>query len=110
MLTRWPSFTRFLDDGRNCLSNNAAERAVRCVAVGRRNWTFAGSNEGGRRAAAIYSLIETCRLNDVDPRAWLAEVLAKLPDHPAHRVAELTPWAWKGRRDAAARAATAVAA
>ena len=110
MLTRWPSFTRFLDDGRICLSNNAAERAVRCVAVGRRKWTFAGSNEGGRRAAAIYSLIETCRLNDVDPRAWLAEVLAKLPDHPAHRVAELTPWAWKARRDAAARAATGVAA
>ena len=110
MLTRWPSFTRFLDDGRICLSNNAAERAVRCVAVGRRNWTFAGSNEGGRRAAAIYSLIETCRLNDVDPRAWLAEILAKLPDHPAHRVAELTPWAWKARSDVAAREATAVAA
>ncbi len=60
MLTRWPSFTRFLDDGRICLSNNAAERALRCVAVGRRNWTFAGSDEGGRRAAAVYSLIETC--------------------------------------------------
>ena len=60
MLTRWPSFTRFLDDGRICLSNNAAERALRCVAVGRRNWTFAGSDAGGQRAAAVYSLIATC--------------------------------------------------
>ena len=109
LLTRWPSFTRFLDNGRICLSNNAAERALRCVAVGRRNWTFAGSDEGGRRAAAVYSLTETCKLNDVDPRAWLADVLAKLPDHPAHRVAEMMPWAWKARQ-AAARVTTAVAA
>jgi len=110
MLTRWPSFTRFLDDGRICLSNNAAERALRCVAVGRRNWTFAGSDAGGRRAAAVYSLIATCKLNDVDPRAWLADVLAKLPDHPAHRVSELMPWAWKARQEATAPIATAVAA
>ena len=100
MLSRWASFTRFLDDGRVCLSNNAAERVLRCVAVGRRNWTFAGSDEGGRRAAAIYSLVQTCRLNDVDPQTWLTEVLARLPDHPAKRVSELTPWAWKARRDA----------
>jgi len=98
MSTRWAAFTRFLDDGRICLSNNAAERALRRVAVGRRNWTFAGSDEGGRRAAAVYSLIETCQLNDVDPYAWLADVLARLPDHPALRVAELLPWAWKARR------------
>ncbi len=98
MLTRWPAFTRFLDDGRICLSNNAAERVLRRVAVERRNWTFAGSDEGGRRAAAVYSLIETCQLNAVDPYAWLADVLARLPDHPAHRVAELLPWAWKARR------------
>jgi transposase len=110
MLTRWPSFTRFLEDGRVCLSNNAAERALRCVALGRRNWTFAGSDAGGRRAAAIYSLIATCKLNDVDPSAWLADVLAKLPDHPAHRVSELLPWAWKARQEAAARAAIALAA
>ena len=110
MLTRWTSFTRFLDDGRICLSNNAAERALRCVAVGRRNWTFAGSDEGGKRAAAVYSLIETCKLNDVDPRAWLADVLARLPDHPAHRVGELLPWAWKASREAEARATTAIAA
>jgi transposase len=110
MLSRWASFTRFLDDGRVCLSNNAAERALRCVAVGRRNWTFAGSDEGGRRAAAIYSLVQTCRLNDVDPRAWLADVLARLPDHPAKCVSELTPWAWKARRDTEAALATVVAA
>jgi transposase len=110
MLTRWPSFTRFIDDGRICLSNNAAERALRCVAVGRRNWSFAGSDAGGKRAAAVYSLIETCKLNDVDPRAWLADVLARLPDHPAHRVGELLPWVWKARREAAASATTAIAA
>jgi transposase len=95
MLKRWPSFTRFLDDGRICLSNNAAERALRGVAVGRRNWTFAGSDAGGRRAAAMYTLIETCKLNDVDPRAWLADVLARLPGHPASRIHELLPWNWK---------------
>ncbi len=95
MLKRWPSFTRFLDDGRICLSNNAAERALRGIAVGRRNWTFAGSDSGGRRAAAIYTLIETCRLNDVDPRAWLADVLERLPGHPVSRLTELLPWNWK---------------
>lgn len=110
MLTRWPSFTRFLNDGRICLSNNAAERALRCVAVGRRNWTFAGSDSGGRRAAAVYSLIATCKLNDVDPRAWLADVLARLPDHPALRVGDLMPWAWKARQEASALITTAVAA
>jgi len=97
-LTRWRAFTRFLDDGRVCLSNNAAERAVRGIAVGRRNWTFAGSDEGGRRAAAVYTLIETCKLNDVDPQAWLADILARLPDHPAKRIDELLPWAWKKAR------------
>jgi hypothetical protein len=67
MLKRWPAFTRFLDDGRICLTNNAAERALRCVAVGRRNWTFCGSDRGGERAAAIYTLIATAKLNDIDP-------------------------------------------
>lgn len=110
MLVRWGSFTRFLDDGRICLSNNAAERALRGVALGRRNWTFAGSDEGGRRAAAVYSLITTCKLNDVDPRAWLANVLATLPDHPMTRIDELMPWAWKARIEVAVEAPTAVAA
>lgn len=95
MLKRWPAFTRFLDDGRLCLSNNAAERAVRGIALGRKNWTFAGSDAGARRAAAMYTLIETAKLNDVDPRAWLADVLAKLPGHPARAIDDLLPWNWK---------------
>ena len=94
-LKRWAAFTRFLDDGRICLSNNAAERAVRGIAVGRKNWTFCGSDSGGQRAAAIYTLIETCKLNDVDARAWLADVLARIADHPAKRITELLPWNWK---------------
>jgi transposase len=97
-LNNWAGLIRFLDDGRLCLSNNAAERALRGVAVGRHNWIFAGSDEGGRRAAAIYTLIETAKLNDIDPRAWLADVLARLPDHPARRIAELLPWQWKADR------------
>ena len=82
LLNCWAAFTGFLDDGRVCLSNNAAERALRGVAVGRKNWTFADSDAGGHRAAAIYSLIETCKMNDVDPQARLADILARLPDHP----------------------------
>jgi transposase len=102
----WAAFTRFLDDGRVCLTNNAAERAVRGVAVGRKNWTFAGSDAGGHRAAAVYTLIETCKMNDVDPQAWLADVLARLPDHPANKVNELLPWNWKANQ----RSKAAVAA
>jgi transposase len=93
-LKRWDAFTRFLDDGRLCMSNNAAERELRAVAIGRKNWTFAGSDEGGRRAAAIYTLIATAKLNGIDPQAWLADVLARLPDHPAKRIRELLPWNW----------------
>jgi transposase len=102
-LKRWSALTRFLDDGRLCMSNNAAERELRAVAVGRRNWTFAGSDEGGRRAAAIYTLIATAKLNDLDPQAWLADVLARLPDHRAKRIHELLPWNW--RRHSIAQAA-----
>ncbi len=101
-LKRWTALTRFLDDGRLCMSNNAAERELRCVAVGRRNWTFAGSDEGGRRAAALYTLIQTAKLNDIDPHAWLADLLARLPDHPAKRIHELLPWNWKTAAHAAA--------
>jgi transposase len=93
-LNRWDGLARFLDDGRLCMTNNAAERALRGIAVGRHNWTFAGSDNGGRRAAAIYTLIETAKLNDVDPQAWLADVLARLHDHPEKRIAELLPWNW----------------
>jgi transposase len=95
MLKRWPSFTRFLDDGRVCLSNNAAERALRGIALGRKSWLFCGSDRGGQRAAAMYSLIVTAKMNDVDPQAWLADVLARIATHPAHRLGELLPWTWK---------------
>lgn len=94
-LSRWDAFSRFLDDGRLCMSNNAAERELRAVAVGRKNWTFAGSDEGGRRAAAIYSLIATAKLNDIDPQAWLADVLARINDHNVQRLGQLLPWNWK---------------
>ena len=95
MLKRWTAFTRFLDDGRVCLSNNAAERALRGIALGRKSWLFAGSDRGGRRAAAMYSLIVTAKMNDVDPQAWLADVLARIADHPANRLDELLPWQWR---------------
>ncbi len=86
----------------SCISNNAAEREIRPIAVGRHNWTFAGSDEGARRAAAIYTLINTARLNRVDPQAWLADTLRRIADHPAKRVAELMPWNWKPVSQAAA--------
>jgi hypothetical protein len=95
MLERWLAFTRFLDDGRICLTNNAAERALRGIAIGRKAWLFAGSDRGGERAASMYSLIATCKLNDVDPRAWLADVLARIGDHPAKQLDELMPWKWR---------------
>jgi transposase len=94
MLVRWETFARFLGDGRICLTNNAAERALRGIALGRKSWLFAGSDRGGDRAAAMYSLIYTAKLNDVDPRAWLADVLARIADHPASRLHELLPWNW----------------
>jgi transposase len=104
MLKRWPAFTRFLDDGRICLSNNAAERALRGIALGRRAWLFAGSDRGGERAAGIYTLIATAKLNGVDPQAWLADVLRRIADHPALQLHELLPWHWKLRETRAAAA------
>ena len=94
MFKRWNSFTRFLDDGRVCLSNNAAERALRGIALGRKSWLFCGSDRGGHRAAAMYSLIVTAKMNNVDPQVWLADVLARIATHPAHRLDELLPWNW----------------
>jgi transposase len=87
------------------MSNNAAERAVRGIAVGRRNWTFCGSDAAGRRAAVMYTLIETCKLNDVDPRAWLADVLSRVATHPMSRIGELMPWCWKPHATPQAQAA-----
>lgn len=97
MLKRWTAFTRFLDDGRICLSNNAAERAVRGIALGRKSWLFCGSDRGGARAAIMYSLIVTAKMNDVDPQAWLADILARLAEHPVHKLDELLPWNWRPR-------------
>jgi transposase len=105
MLKRWPAFTRFLDDGRVCLSNNAAERGLRGIALGRKSWLFAGSDRGGMRAAVMYSLIVTAKMNDIDPQAWLANVLARIAGHPAHRLDELLPWNWHPATPAVSRAA-----
>jgi transposase len=105
MLKRWHAFTRFLDDGRICLSNNAAERALRGIALGRKSWLFAGSDRGGQRAAAMYSLIVTAKMNDIDPQAWLADVLARIAGHPASHLDELLPWNWRPARTAVDRAA-----
>jgi len=95
---RWQVFMRFLADGRICLSNNAAERALRGIAVGRKNWMFCGSDTGGQRAAVMYTLIGSAKLNDVDPKALLADVLARIADHPARRITPLLPWNWKAAR------------
>ena len=94
MLTKWDSFARFTTDGRICLSNNAAERALRGIALGRRSWTFAGSERGADRCAFMLTLIGTAKLNDVDPLAWLADALARINDMPQSRLEELLPWNW----------------
>ena len=103
----WPAFTRFLEDGRICLTNNAAERSLRGVALGRKSWLFAGSERGGQRAAAMYTLIGTAKLNDIDPQAWLADVIARISDTPVSRLHELLPWNWKpaGKTESAVKAA-----
>jgi hypothetical protein len=98
MLTRWPAFTRFLEDGRICLTNNAAERALRGLALGRKSWLFAGSERGAERAAVMYTLIQTAKLNDVDPQAWLADALARIADHPVADLTALLPWRWAQER------------
>ena len=95
MRSRWKGLVRCFDDGRRALDNNPAERALRCVAIGRKNYLFAGSDAGGRRAAAMYSLIESAKLNGLNPQHYLADVLARIADHPARRIDELLPWNWQ---------------
>ncbi|MEM7530196.1 MAG: transposase, partial [Pseudomonadota bacterium] len=102
MLKRWQSFTRFLEDDRVCLTNNAAERSLRGVALGRKAWLFAGSDRGGERAAFMYSLIVTARLNGIDPQAWLADVLARIADTPVSRLPSLLPWNWAVKNESLA--------
>jgi hypothetical protein len=99
MLTRWPAFTGLLQDGGICLTNNAAERALRGIALDRKACLFCGSDRGGERAARMYSLIVTAKLNDIDPQAWLADVLARIAEHPAHKLDELLPWNWRRQAD-----------
>jgi transposase len=95
MLTRWPAFTRFLDDGRICLTNNAAERALRGLALGRKSWLFAGSERGAERAAVMNTLIHTAKLNEVDPQAWIADILRRIADTPQTQLADLLPGNWR---------------
>lgn len=95
MLKRWNGFVSFLDDGRICLTNNAAERALRGFALGRKSWLFAGSDRGADRAALIVTLIMSAKLNDIDPQAWLADVLARIADTPISKLEQLLPWNWQ---------------
>ena len=99
MLNAWPAFTAFLEDGRICMTNNAAERALRAIARGRKAWLFVGSDRGGERAAMMYTLIATCLLNDVDPLLWLTDVLTRIADISQTRLEELLPWNWKQLRE-----------
>jgi len=94
-LSRWNALTRFADDGRFDIDNNAAERSIRPLALGRKNYLFAGSDSGGERAASIYSLIETAKLNSLNPEAYLTNVIARIADHPSKRIDQLLPWNWK---------------
>lgn len=94
ILKRWAAFTLFLEDGHVCMSNNAAERGLRGIALGRKSWLFCGSDRGGQRAAAMYSLIVTAKMNGVDPQAWLTDVLSRIAGYPARRLDELLPWNW----------------
>lgn len=103
MLKRRAAFTRSLGDGRICLSNNAAEPGVRGIALGRKSWLFCGSDRGGERAAVMYSLIVTAKMNDIDPQAWLADVLARIAEHTVHRLDELLPWNWRDRNSKSIR-------
>ena len=91
-LSRWAALTRYRDDGRLEIDNNAAERALRACALGRKNWLFAGSDAGGERAAAIYTLLGTAKLNGIDPEAYLRDVLERIAEHPINRIDELLPW------------------
>ena len=92
VMNHWVALTRYLDDGRIEIDNNAAERSLRGIALGRKNYLFLGSNAGGERAATLYSLLETAKLNGMNPESYLRDVLTVIADYPVNRVAELLPW------------------
>jgi transposase len=94
LTNQWGALQRFVEDGRLAIDNNRAENQLRLVAVGRKNWLFAGSFEGARRAALLYSLVQSCKLRDVPPFAYLKDVLRRLPTHPHLLIAQLTPRGW----------------
>jgi transposase len=103
LVGHWGDFTHFLKDGRICMSNNAAERSLRGIALGRKSWLFVGSDRGGQRAAAMYTLIYSAKLNQIDPQAWLTDVLERIAEIPQSRLAELLPWNWKAAKIAEAQ-------
>jgi transposase len=107
MLKRWDGFARFIDDGRICLTNNAAERSLRGLALGRKAWLFAGSDRGADRAAIMLTLIMTARLNEVDPKVWLADVFRRIAEIAQSRLHELLPWEWKAKAENTATAQAA---
>jgi transposase len=98
-MSRWPALCCYTNDGRVEIDNNAAVRSIRGIALGRKNYLFAGSDTGGNRAAAVYSLIETCELNAIDPEAYLRDTLGRIADHKINRIAELLPWNWQARQN-----------
>ena len=97
-MDNWIALNRYIDDGDLAIDNNVAERVLRIVAIGRKNWLFAGSDAGAERAAIIYSLIASCKLCEIDPFGYLRDVLDRVSIHPASRIAELTPSSWKSQR------------
>lgn len=103
--SRWDALNRHVDDGRLEISNNAAENAIRPIAVGRKNWLFAGSDAGGERAAMFYTLISTAKLNRCEPEAYLRDALSRIGEHPINRLDELLPWNWATSDNAARLAA-----
>jgi transposase len=105
MLKRWTVFARFVDDGRIFLTNNTAESGLRGIALGRKSWLFAGSDRGGQRAAVIYSLLVSAKMNDTDPQAWLAYVLANIARHPIRKLDQRLPWNWRLQETATRKAA-----
>ena len=102
---RWSALLQYCEDGRIEMDNNAGERALRAVAVGRKNYLFAGSDAGGERAAAFYSLLGSAKLNGIDPEAYLTSVLRRIADHPINRITELLPWNLFPSKPAAVEAA-----